>query len=173
MTTTGFAGGCVFSPQMHNADDSCEVKTTKWDFCNREHQRTSREAALRPNVLVGKGIPSVAFDIAHGILKHIGRAIDGKLSIHRVMYAENTMSALHEGHISERSHDVVFDRRERAKPDGAIYTEFRRLDIQCDTVLPKPISGNIDLITLFLKIRVGEWNMEGLRISYQLYGTVF
>ena len=39
--------------------------------------------------------------------------------------------------------------------------------------LPKPISGNIDLITLFLKIRVGEWNMEGLRISYQLYGTVF
>ena len=35
---------------MHNADDSCEVKTTKWDFGNREHQRTSREAALCPNI---------------------------------------------------------------------------------------------------------------------------
>ena len=66
-----------FSPQMHNADDSCEVKTTKWDFGNREHQRTSREAALCPNIFPGKGISPVTFDIADCITEHIGRAIDG------------------------------------------------------------------------------------------------
>lgn len=66
-----------FPPQMHNADDSCEVKTTKWDFGNREHQRASREAALCPNIFPGKGISPVTFDIADCITEHIGRAIDG------------------------------------------------------------------------------------------------
>ena len=76
---TQIGGKAVFfSLQMHNADDSCEVRTTKWDFGNREHQRTSREAALRPNVFPGKGISPVTFDIADCITEHIGRAIDGK-----------------------------------------------------------------------------------------------
>ena len=162
-----------FSPQMHNADDSCEVKTTKWDFGNREHQRTSREAALCPNVFPGKGISPVTFHISDGILKHVGCFVDGNRPIYRVPHAKNTMPALHEGNISERPHDVIFDRRERTKLDRAICTEFRRLDIQRDAFLPKPISSNTDLIILFLKNRVGEWQMEGLRIGYQLYGAEF
>ena len=83
------------------------------------------------------------------------------------------MPALHEGDISERSHDVVFYRRERTKPDRAICTEFRCLDVQRDDFLSKPIPGNANLLVLFLKIRVGEWNMKGQRIGYQLYGAEF
>ena len=45
--------------------------------------------------------------------------------------------------------------------------------VKCDAFLSKPIPSDANLITLFLKIRVGEWHMEGLRIGYQLYGTVF
>lgn len=86
---------------------------------------------------------------------------------------KNTMPALHEGDISERSHDVVFYRRERTKPDRAICTEFRCLDVQRDDFLSKPIPGNANLLVLFLKIRVGEWNMKGQRIGYQLYGAEF
>ena len=76
------------------------------------------------------------------------------------------MPALHEGHISERSHDVVFDRRERTKPDRAVGMEFWCFDIQRDTFLSKTIPGNAYLIVFLVKIRVGEWNMEGLRIGY-------
>ena len=47
------------------------------------------------------------------------------------------------------------------------------MDAQRDAFLSKPISSDANLFTLFLKFRVEEWNMEGLRISYQLYGTVF
>lgn len=85
----------------------------------------------------------------------------------------NTMPALHEGYIPERSHDVLFDRRERTKSDSAFYTEFRCLDVQRDTFLSKPIPGDTDQIVFLVKIRVGEWDMKGLRIGYQLYGTVF
>lgn len=113
-----------FSPQMHNADDACEVKTTKWDFGNREHQRTIRKTALRPCVFRGKRIPPVTFHIADGILEFIRCAIDGKDPVHRVPHTENAVSALHEGHVSERPHDVIFDRRERTKLDRSICVEF-------------------------------------------------
>lgn len=171
---TQISGKAVFfSVQKHDADNSCEMKIAKRDIRNGEHQRTSREAALCPNVFPGKGISPVTFDIADGIMEHIGRAVDGKHPIHRVMHAENAVSALHEGNTSERLHDVVPDRCELTKPDRTICTEFWCFDIQRDTFLSKPIPGDADLIILFLKIRVGEWHMEGLRIGYQLYGTVF
>ena len=89
------------------------------------------------------------------------------------MHAKNTMPALHEGDISERSHDVVLDRRELTKSDRSICVEFGRLDVKCDAFLSKSIPGDADLIILFLKIRVGEWHMEGLRIGDQLYGAEF
>ena len=82
-------------------------------------------------------------------------------------------AAFHPRHPAERPHDVVPDRCELTKPDRTICTEFWCFDIQRDTFLSKPIPGDADLIILFLKIRVGEWHMEGLRIGYQLYGTVF
>ena len=120
---TQISGKAVFfSVQKHDADNSCEMKIAKRDIRNGEHQRTSREAALCPNVFPGKGISPVTFDIADGIMEHIGRAVDGKHPIHRVMHAENAVSALHEGEISERSHDVVFDMSERTKADRAICT---------------------------------------------------
>ena len=159
--------------QKDNADDTCETKSTKWDFGNGEHQRTSREAALCPNVFPGKGISPVTFDISDGILEHVGCFVYERHPIHRVMHAENAVSALHEGHVSERSHDVVLDRRELTKSDRSICVEFGRLDVKCDAFLSKSIPGDADLITLFLKIRVGEWHMEGLRIGDQLYGAEF
>lgn len=169
---TQISGKAVFfSPQMHNADDSCEVKTTKWDFGNREHQRTSRETALCPNVFSGKGISPVTFNIADGIMEHIGSAVDEKNPIHRVPHTENAVPALHEGHVSERSHDVVLDRRELTKPDRTICTEFRCLDVQRDAFVSKSIPSDANLIALFLKIRVGEWHLERLRVGNQLYGA--
>ena len=83
------------------------------------------------------------------------------------------MPALHKGNISERSHDVIVDRCELTKPDRAICTEFRCLDVQRDAFHSKPISGNANLLVLFLKSRVGEWNMGGLRVGYQLNGAEF
>lgn len=47
------------------------------------------------------------------------------------------------------------------------------MDVQRDAFFSKPIPGNADLIVFLVKIRVWEWYMEGLRIGYQLYGTVF
>lgn len=51
--------------------------------------------------------------------------------------------------------------------------EVRCLDVERDALLPKAISGNVDLIAFPVKIKVGVWNMEGLRIGDQLYGTEF
>ena len=47
------------------------------------------------------------------------------------------------------------------------------MDVQCDAFLSKPIPGNANQLVLFLKIREGEWHMEGLRIGDQLYGAEF
>ena len=154
---TQIGGKAVFfSMQEDNADDPGEMNPTKWNFSNREHQGTVREAALRPCVFPGKGISPVAFDISDGILEHIGRTVEGKRPIYRVMHTENAVPALHEGNIPKWTHDVVFDRCERTKPDRTTYTEFRCLDAQRDAFHTKPIPGDADLITLFLKIRVGK-----------------
>lgn len=171
---TQIGGKAVFfSPQKHNSDDSGEMKNAQRDIRNGEHQRTVWKTTLCPNVFWGKGIPPVTFDIADGILEYIGRAIDGKHPIHRVSHTINAVSALHEGYVSERPHDVVLDRCEWTKPNRAGGKEARCVDVQRDAFFSKPISGNADLIVFLVKIRVGEWYMEGLRIGYQLYGTVF
>ncbi|MGM9589984.1 MAG: hypothetical protein ACI3V0_07425 [Faecousia sp.] len=167
-------GKAVFlSVQKHNADDSGEMNTTNRDICNGEHQRTIGEAALCPSIVPGKGIPPVAFDIADSIMKNIGDSIDEKFTINRMPHTVNTVPALHERHIPERTHDVVFDRRERTKPDRSGGMEIRRVDVQCDPIFSKSISGHAALIVPFMKIRAGEWHMEGLCIGNQLYGTVF
>lgn len=80
---TQISGKAVFfSPQMHNTDDSSEMKPSDRNVRNRKHQRTVRKTALGPHVFAGKGISPVAFDIAEGIREHIGRAIDNKLPIY-------------------------------------------------------------------------------------------
>lgn len=171
---TQIGGEAVFfSMQKNNTNDSSEMNPTQRDIRNGEHQRTVWKTALCPNVFPGKGISPVTFHISDGILKHVGCFVDGNRPIYRVPHAKNTMPALHEGNISERPHDVVLDRRERTKSDSAIYTEFRCLDVQRDTVLSKSIPPNADLTILFLKIRVGEWYLERLGVGNQLYGTVF
>ena len=162
-----------FSTQKDNADDSGKMVATKRDIRYGEHQCIIRKTALRPCIFAWKGITPVTFDISDGIMEHKGRAVDEKRTVYRVPHTVNAVPALHEGNISEWPHDVIFDRREKTKPDRAICTEFRRLDIQRDAFLPKPISSNTDLIIPFLKNRVGEWQMEGLRIAYQLYGAEF
>lgn len=71
-----------FSMQQDNADDSGEMKTTKRDIRYGEHQRTIREAALCPSVFAWEGISPVTFDIADGILKHIGRFVYEKRPVY-------------------------------------------------------------------------------------------
>ena len=171
---TKIGGKAVFfSLQKHDADDSSEMKTADRDVCNGEHQRAIREAALRPSVFPGKRISTVAFNIADRIPKHIGRAVDGNFSIHRVMHAVNTVPALHEGNVPKWTHDVILNWRKRTKPNGTSGMEVGCVDVQRDAFFSKPIPSDADLIVLFLKIRVVEWNMEGLSIGDQLYGTVF
>ena len=75
--------------------------------------------------------------------------------------------------LPKRPHNVIRDWREWTKPNRAKCMEARRADVQRDTFFYKPIPGNADLIAFPVKNRVGEWHMEGLRIGYQLYGTVF
>ena len=117
-------------------------------------------------------ISPVTFHITDCILEHIGRAIDGKHPIHRVMYTENAVPALHEGKIPERPHNVIPDWCEWPKPKRAGGMEVGCLDVKRDALFPKAIPGNADLIGFPVKIRAGVWNMEGLR-GYQLYGTEF
>lgn len=171
---TQIGGKAVFfSVQKYNADDSGEMNPAQRDIRDGEYQRATQETALGPHIFAGKRIPPVAFQVTDGILEHIWRAIDGKRPIHRVVHAANAVLALHKRHISERPHDVILDWRKWAKPNGAGGMEVRHADVQHDAFSSKLISRNGDLIALLLKIRVGEWNKEGLRIGYQLYGTVF
>lgn len=158
-----------FSMQKDNADGSGKMEATERDIRNGEHQRTVRKTALCPSIVLREGIPSVAFDIADGIMEHKGRAVDEKRTVYRVPHTVNAVPALHEGHPSKRPHDVVFDRREGTKPDRATCTEFRCLDVQRDAFLSKSIPGNANLTVLFLKIRVGEWHLERLGVGNQLY----
>lgn len=162
-----------FSMQKHDADDACEAEPSKWDFGNREHQGTVREAALRPCVFAGKGISPVAFDISNGILEHIGCAIEEKRPIHRVMHTENAVPTLHEGNIPKWTHNVILDRCKCAKPNRTSGMKVRCVEVQRDAFHTKPIPSDADMIALFLKIRGGEWHMEGLGIRDQLYGRVF
>lgn len=162
-----------FSTQKDNADDSGKMVATKRDIRYGEHQCTIRETALRPCIFAWKGITPVAFDISDGIMEHKGRAIDEKHTVYRVPHTVNAVPALHEGHPSKRPHDVVFDRRVRTKPNRATCTEFWCLNIQHDAFLSKSIPGNANLTVLFLKIRVGEWHLERLRVGNQLYGAEF
>lgn len=97
---TQIGGEAVFfSMQKNNTDDSSEMNPTQRDIRNGEHQRTVRETALCPHVFAGKGISPVTFDIADGILKHIGRFVDEKRPVYRVAHTINAVSALHEGNI--------------------------------------------------------------------------
>ena len=156
-----------FSTQKDNADDSGEMNPAQWDVRYGEHQRTIRKTALRPCIFAWKGITPVAFDISDGILKPIGRFVNENRPIYRMPHTVNAVPALHEGHPSKRPHDVVFDRREGTKPNRATCMEFWCLNIQHDAFLSKSIPGNANLIVLFLKNRVGEWQMEGLRMEYR------
>ena len=45
--------------------------------------------------------------------------------------------------------------------------------VQRNALFSKATPGNVDLTVVLVKIRVGERNMEGLRIGYQLYGAEF
>lgn len=45
------------------------------------------------------------------------------------------------------------------------------MDIQHDAFPSKQIPSDANLITLFLKFRVGEWHLERLRIGNQLDGA--
>lgn len=47
----------------------------------------------------------------------------------------------------------------------------RGMDIQGDSHFSKTISGQDDLIVVFLEFGAGEWNMKGLGIGNQLYGA--
>lgn len=115
--------------QKHDADDSGEMKTSDRNVRDRKHQRAIREAALCPDIVPGKGISSVAFHITDGILEYIRCAIDGKRTVYRGPHTVNAVPALHEGHIPERSHDVIFDWHERTKTGRASDMEIRRVDV--------------------------------------------
>ena len=156
----------------HDADDPGEMKTAQWDIRDGEHQCAIREAALGPCVFFGKGIPAVAFDIAHGIMKYIRLAIDEKRAIHCMEHAVNTVPALHEGNIPKRAHNVIFQLCECPKPNRSGGMEVRRVDIQRDTIPIKTIPVDTNLIALFLKSSVGELDMIGLCVRDQLYGAV-
>ena len=162
-----------FSMPKDNADDSGKMVATKRDIRSGEHQCTIRKTALRPCIFAWKGITPVTFDISDGIPKPIGRFVNENRPIYRMPHTVNAVPALHEGHPSTRPHDVVFDRCEGTKSDRATCTEFRCLDVQCDAFLSKSIPGNANLTVLFLKIRVGEWRLERLRVGNQLYGAEF
>lgn len=119
------------------------------------HQPAIHKIALSPGVFLGERISPVTFHIADSVLEHIGRSIDGKRSIHPMTHTENVVSALHEGNISERPHDVILDWRERAKPNGTGGKEAGCLNVKCNAIFCKSIPGNVDLAAFPVKIRAG------------------
>lgn len=171
---TQIGGKAVFfSVQKHDADDSSEMKSSQRDIRDGEHQCATRETALCPGVFAWERMTPVSLNISDGILEHIGRLIDGKRPIHRVTHAENAVPALYEGNIPKWPHDVVLDGREGTKPNRTSGMEVRSVDVQRNALFSKATPGNVDLTVVLVKIRVGERNMEGLRIGYQLYGAEF
>ena len=139
------------STQKHDPDHAGEMKTAQRNICNREHQRTVRETALCPDIFPGKGISPVTFNVANGIPKHIGYAVNENSPIYRVPHTEHTVSALHEWNISERPHDVVLDWCKRAKSNRASGMETGGVDVQRDAIPLKPIPSNVNCVILFQK----------------------
>ena len=103
-------GQPVFPPAIQNgADTAGEAAHRQGDRRDGKHQTTlirSIPKALGPEVLAGKRVASVCFDVSDPVGEIQTLAVQFQRSTQRMPHADDAVGALHPGEETERLHDV-------------------------------------------------------------------
>ena len=85
-----------------------KVHSSQGDGCRCDHDGSSRNEMLRPDIFVRKGSSAVSFHISQTSLKNNLLLIQTQPAFYCMLHTVNGMSALHSRNTDKRPHNIIF-----------------------------------------------------------------